>query len=202
MTVKISLKKIRETIVLCLKRDDGPSSEETFDLFYNNYLKNEPLWFTENRIPILGEVRGKMVLFNRCHVDFKNEKYTDRNTGLRLSNWPDLPKNAENYLCSAPIYNKDESFTETYYLQDMYKLSPKEKWHKAVHPLVKNPPQEKGLFLNYFSAANFILSPRIYAKYILKNYRKIPLQKHKKYGWLIFDFPTKKLCQNVISTNF
>ena len=191
-----------ETIILCVKRDDGPSSEETFDLFYNNYLKDEPLWFTENRIPFLGEVRGKMVLFNRCHVDFKNENYTDQNTGLRLSNWPDLPKNSEICYSEVPVYKQDKTYDETYIVQDMYKLSPKEKWHKAVLPLVINPPQEESLFLNYFSAANFILSPRIYAKYILKNFQKIPLQKHKKYGWLILDFPTKKLCENIISTNF
>ncbi len=191
-----------ETVILCIKRDDGPSSEETFEFFYNNYLKNELLWFAENRIPSLGEVRGKIVFFNRCHVDFSNKEYTDNNTGLRLSNWPDLPKNAKKYLSSAPIFNQNKTISETYFLQDMYKLFPKEKWHRAIYPLVENPPQTEGLFLNFFSAANFILSPRIYAKYILKNYQKIPLKKHKKYGWLIFDFPTKKLCEHVISTNF
>ncbi len=191
-----------ETLILCIKRDDGPSSEETFDLLYDNYLKNDPLWFMENRIPLLGEVRGKMVFFNRCHVDFNNKKYTDENTGLRLSNWPDLPRNAENYLSDAPICNQNNIPQETYFLQDMYKLFPKEKWHKAVLPLVENPPEKVGLFLNYFSAANFIHSPRIYAKYILKNFEKIPLKKMKKYGWLIFDFPTKSLCEKVISTNF
>ena len=191
-----------ETIILCIKRDDGASSEETFDLLYENYIKNDPLWFTENRIPCLGEVRGKMVFFNRCHVDFSNEKYTDNNTGLRLSNWPDLPKNSEIFLAEAPIRTPDKKDEETYYLQDMYKLFPKEKWHKAVLPLVENPPQREGLLLNYFSAADFIHSPRKYAKIIFKKFENISLENNKKYGWLIFDFPTKALCEKVISTNF
>ncbi len=191
-----------ETIILCIKRDDGVSSEETLDLFFNNYLKNDPLWFTENRVPLLGETRGKMIFFNRCHVDFSNKNYTDKNTGLRLSNWPDLPRDSEYCLAEAPILNVDKTKKETYYLQDMYKLYPKEKWHKAVLPLVEKPFEKNGLFLNYFSAANLIHSPRIYSKYILKKFKNIPLQNNKKYGWLIFDFPTESLCEKVISTNF
>ncbi len=190
-----------ETVILCIKRDDGPSSEETFDLLFERYIKNDPVWFTENRVPTLGEVRGKMVLFNRCNVNSANEIYTDKNTGLHLSGWPDLPKDAECFLAKAPALNFDNTVAEFYYLQDMYKLFPKDKWQKAVLPLVEKPFEKEGLFLNYFSAANFIHSPRIYAKYILKNFKKITLQSNKKYGWLIFDFPTKELCEKVISTN-
>ncbi len=199
---KFLQKNPTETLILCIKRDDGPSSEETFDILFKNYIENDSCWFTENRLPLLGEVRGKMVFFNRCHVDFSNKKYTDNNTGLRLSNWPDLPRDAEDFLAVAPICTLDKKGEESYFLQDMYKLFPKEKWYKAVLPVVENPPQIEGLFLNYFSAANFIHSPRKYAKYILKNFEKIPLKNHKKYGWLIFDFPTKSLCEKVISTNF
>ncbi|MBR4286877.1 MAG: phosphatidylinositol-specific phospholipase C domain-containing protein [Clostridia bacterium] len=190
-----------ETIVLCIKRDDGPSSEETFDLLFENYIKNDPSWFTENRIPSLGEARGKLVFFNRCHVDSNNKKYTDKNTGLHLSNWPDLPRDAACFLAKAPALNLDNAEAEAYYLQDMYKLFPKEKWQKAVLPLVEKPFEKQGLFLNYFTAANFIYSPKIYANFILKNFEKITLQNNKKYGWLIFDFPTKDLCEKVISTN-
>ena len=191
-----------EAIILCVKRDDGPSSEETFDLFYEKFLKNDPYWFTENRIPTLGEVRGKLVLFNRCGVDFSNPKYTDFNTGLRLSNWPDLPKNAEICHSEAPIYKQNNTFEEAYILQDMYKLFPKEKWYRAVLPLLENPPQKDCLFMNYFTAANFFNSPRQYARFILGKFKKFPLKSNIKYGWLIFDFPTRELCERVISTNF
>lgn len=191
-----------EAVILCIKRDDGASSEETFDLLYECYIKNNPLWFTENRVPLLGEVRGKMVFFNRCHVDFSNGEYSDNNTGLRLSNWPDLPRNAENFLAKAPICTVPPKSEEFYLLQDMYKLFPREKWYKAVLPLIENPPQEKGLFLNYFTAASPIHSPRKYTKIIHKKFEKITLKSLKKYGWLIFDFPTKNMCEKVISTNF
>ena len=191
-----------EALILCIKRDDGPSSEETFDLLYEKYIADDPVWFTENRVPTLGEVRGKMVLFNRCNVNSANKIYTDKNTGLHLSGWPDLPKDAECFLAKATASNFDKTEAEAYYLQDMYKLFPKAKWQKAVLPLVEKPFDAEGLFLNYFTAANFINSPRFYAKYILKNFKKITLQSNKKYGWLIFDFPTKDLCEKVISTNF
>jgi 1-phosphatidylinositol phosphodiesterase len=191
-----------ETIVLCIKRDDGPTSEETFDLLFENYIKNDPSWFTENRIPSLGEARGKLVFFNRCHIDSNNKKYTDKNTGLHLSSWPDLPRDATCFLAKASALNLDNTEAEAYYLQDMYKLFPKEKWYRAVLPLLENPPQDDCLFINYFTAANFFNSPRQYARFILKKFNKFPLKSHTKYGWLIFDFPTGEICEKVISTNF
>ena len=130
-----------------------------------------------------------------------NKKYTDKNTGLHLSNWPDLPRDATCFLAKASALNLDNTEAEAYYLQDMYKLFPKEKWQKAVLPLVEKPFEKQGLFLNYFTAANFIYSPKIYANFILKSFEKTTLQNNKKYGWLIFDFPTKDLCEKVISTN-
>ena len=123
-------------------------------------------------------------------------------SGLRLSNWPDLPKDSPVFLAKAQIKKIDETNEDTYFLQDMYKLPPKDKWNKAILPLIENPPQEKGLFFNYFSAADFIHSPRKYTKLIHKKFAEISLHNGIKYGWLVFDFPTEDMCKRVISTNF
>ena len=191
-----------ESVFFCLKRDDGGSSQEAFEAFFDYYLTHDDFWYTENRIPFMGEVRGKIVLFNRCCAEAENDKYTDFNCGINLSGWPDLPKNAEKTMVQVPIPKRDGKASEAYYLQDMYKLSPKKKWTKAIRPALENPPRTDGFIFNFLTAADFIHSPKKYAKYINKRYLKTELEPLTKYGWLIFDFPTEKMCRKIILTNF
>ena len=191
-----------ETVIVCIKRDNGVSSEETFDIFYKNYLKNDPVWYKENRIPTLCEVRGKLVLVNRCYVDDDREFFTDNDTGLNLSGWPHQPSFVDNGYSVVPIPRRDGKPSEKYFVQDMYKLSPKKKWENAVLPMLQHPPQEAGIIFNFFSATGVFFSPRKCSKYIYRRFLKNDLAPFKKYGWLILDFPTEKICRKIILTNF
>ena len=52
-----------ETILFQLKEDDGDAGIALFGEFYAQCIRGrEELWYLENRIPALGEVRGKIVL--------------------------------------------------------------------------------------------------------------------------------------------
>ena len=130
------------------------------------------------------------------------EKYNDFNCGINFSGWPNIPKKAEKTLVSTPIPRRQGKTTEVYHLQDAYKLSPKKKWAKAVKPLLESPPRADGFLLNFLTAADFVHSPKQYARYINKRYLKTDLSPLTKYGWLIFDFPTEKMCRKIILTNF
>ena len=77
-----------EALIISIKCDHGDSSENTFDVLFENYLKSD-FWYKENRIPTLGEVRGRAVFFNRFCIDTDNDFYTDFNTGLNFSGWRD-----------------------------------------------------------------------------------------------------------------
>ncbi len=191
-----------ETVIISIKRDNGASSEETFDVFYENYLKNDPDWYKENRIPTLCEVRGKMVLINRCCVDNDDDFFTDNDTGLNFSGWPDQSKPTNYDYAVVPIPRRDGKTQEKYFLQDMYKLSPKNKWEKAILPLLREPPQESGIIFNFFSAVNLLHNPRNCSKYVFKRFLKYNLTPFKKYGWIVLDFPTEKICRKIILTNF
>lgn len=191
-----------ETVIISIKRDHGASSEETFNVFYENYLKDDPVWYTQNRIPNLYEVRGKLVLVNRCCVDNDDGIFTDTNAGLNFSGWPDQSKPVNEGHSVVPIPRRDGKTTEKYFLQDMYKLSPKMKWEKAVLPMLDNPPDEPGIIFNFFSATGVIRNPRKYSKYIYKRFLKYDLKSFRKYGWLILDFPTEKICRKIILSNF
>lgn len=191
-----------EAIIFSVKRDDGASSEDTFDVFFENYLKNDTIWYKENRIPALGEVRGKLILVNRCCVNTDSASFSDFNTGLNFSGWPDQSKFVKNGVSIIPIPRRDGKTRENFFLQDMYKLSPKKKWHDTILPVLNEPPEDKGIIFNFFSTSNFFHTPRKCSKYIYKRFVKYNLQHFKKYGWLILDFPTEKICRKIILSNF
>ena len=97
--------------------------------------------------------------------------------------------------------NSDEK-TEALILQDKYKMDSKPKWEKAIFPTLNEKFTKKDVVLNFFSAAKVYRSPKSASKYILKKFNDIPLQKNKKIGWIILDYPTEEAVAKIIYTNF
>ncbi len=200
---KFLCKNPSETILFSYKRDDGPNQEETFDLFFENYLKNDPVWYTENRIPVLKEVRGKIVLLNRDNIDKSNKNYTDFNTGINLSTWIYQKETTERIYEVAEHLSRDGTATEkALKIQDLYGLTPQKKWELAARPFLENPPEFNGVLITFFSCVSLFYNPKRSAKYINKKLEKTTLKKAKKYGWIILDYPTKKFINEIINSNF
>lgn len=191
-----------ETVLMCIKREAGKSEEECFDFFYNTFVKDETIFFSKNKIPYLSEVRGKIVLLNRCGADINNEKYTDENTGLNLTGWPYQNSKNEAYLQKIIIPERRGKSENFFYVQDFFNLNPKKKWEIAVLPSLENAPQDKSVVLNFFSGSNGFSSPKRYSKILFKNFSGYELIPMKKYGWFILDFPDKKIIKKIILSNY
>ena len=192
-----------ETILLSYKRDDGANQEDTFDVFFENYLKNDPIWYIENRIPLLKEVRGKIVLLNRDNIDKSNKNYTDFNTGINLSTWVYQKENTERIYESAEILKRNGALSgKTFTVQDLYGLTPQKKWNSAVFPFIKAPPITDDILITFFSCGSLFYNPKRSAKYINKMLSDITLTKTKKYGWIIMDYPTEKFTKEIVNSNF
>lgn len=192
-----------ETILFSYKRDDGANQEETFDIFFENYLNNDPIWYKENRIPTLKEVRGKIVLLNRDSIDKNKGFYTDFNTGINLSAWVYQKDNIERVYETAELLSRDGALTgKTFTIQDLYGLTPQKKWNLAVVPFLKNPPKTNDVLITFFSCSTLFYNPKRSAKFINKKLSDITLENTKKYGWIILDYPTKKFIKDIISSNF
>jgi 1-phosphatidylinositol phosphodiesterase len=190
---KFLSKNPSETILLSYKRDDGANQEETFDTFFENYLEKDTIWYKENRIPILKEVRGKIVLLNRDNIDKSNEKYTDFNTGINLSTWVYQKENIEKIYETAELLGRDGNLTgKNFTVQDLYGLTPQKKWSSAVASFLKNPPEADDILITFFSCGSIFYNPKRSAKYINKRLEKTTLERAKKYGWIIMDYPTEK----------
>ncbi len=197
---KFLLENPSEAILFSFKRDDGESDEETFDLFFKSFVSDD-LWYTENRFPSVGEVRSRLVLLSRCN-HYNNSFYETKPTGTDLTKWPYQEKFKGKIFEKFSISEDEKSEKSTCFVQDMYRLNPREKWEKAITPFLQNPPETQGAIISFFSSTTGLFTPKITAKYINKRLESIVLQRNKKYGWIIMDYPTETFINEIINSNF
>ena len=186
-----------ETIIFSFKRDAGDSPENTLKLFFETCIKGkENFWYTENKTPEISRVRGKIVLLNRCAKTIDNTGFSGISCGLDFTGWPYMERVENSH--KLPM-NFD---TEKAYIQDFYKMNPKEKWTLAIKPFLLENLEENSVIINMFSGTTPLNLPKKYAKTVLKKFIKFPLEKQKKYGWIILDYPTENVIKNIVESNF
>ncbi len=191
-----------EIVIMSIKREAGKSEEETFDYFYNTFVKDSDIFYLKNEVPFLNEVRGKIVLLNRCGADIGNTTYTDENTGINLTGWPYQNSRKEAKLEKVMLVKRNSKSEDFFYLQDFFNLKPKKKWELAVLPAIHNAPQDNSIILNFFSGSNIFSTPKRYSRILFKSFSEYKLMPLKKYGWLILDFPNKKIIKKIILSNY
>ena len=86
-----------ETVVMSIKQEDfTKTSLATFSQSVHDEIMNGPggfgMWFLENRIPTLGEVRGKVVMLSRFGGDGSGWENGLEGLGIHPTAWPDSDK--------------------------------------------------------------------------------------------------------------
>jgi len=154
-----------ETVIVSLKREGvGRSTDEQLSkILHDHYAVDRNRWFTDNRIPTVGEVRSKIVIIRRFSID---ESLREHNEGrgwcIDGESWPD---NCEDGLCSSGEIR----------VQDFYEVGEHENIRKkigystghldraarcvCVLPGKGNPtfvePTKDCFYVNFLSASNF-----------------------------------------------
>lgn len=85
-----------ETLVMSLKREgSGKGTDEQLSRILKDHYTNPDQWWTQPRVPTLGEARGKIVLVRRFNLDepLKHE-WEERGWGIDGSVWADNTPNA------------------------------------------------------------------------------------------------------------
>ena len=87
----------RETLVMSIKQEDYKTTPlPTFSQSVHDEIMNGPggfaMWFLENRIPALGEVRGKVVMLSRFGGDGSGWENGLEGLGIHPTAWPDSAK--------------------------------------------------------------------------------------------------------------
>lgn len=178
-----------ETIIMSVKEDVtiGNSREKFISLVENHISEDSDKWYTENEIPLLGDVRGKIVLLNRYNGA--------SGFGLGGTGWRD------NTISSNPQQNYSMN------VQDHYKIEKVEdKWSLATalfEDCYNCDSRSENLFINFMSGYTGKI-PNI--PFVAE--RMNPLFSEYMdncddgcYGIVLFDFVTPELCNKLIEKN-
>lgn len=88
-----------ETLIICLKRE-GPGThtdEQLSRILHDHYARPDSKWYTEPKIPTLGEVRGKVVLMRRFNIEERlTHAHDNRGWAIDAAGWAD---NAAHAFC-------------------------------------------------------------------------------------------------------
>lgn len=190
----------KETIVMSVKLDRGARETQFFEKFYSAYIKEkEDLWFLENRIPCLWEVRSKIVLMRRFIKPYGfAQTHTAEQFGMDFSVW-------ENQKAPTPTPPFTLGMAEgaVARIQDNYNLGGKEKWEKAVLPfLEKERPTDTRVCLNCLSTSGGGETPKESAAYVNPQFLNYPMKENTSYGWFLADFVNEELLEKVMGQNF
>ena len=182
-----------ETIIFCVKKENSNDDLSQFMAFLQNHISKAPdLWYTENRIPTLGEVRGKIVLCSR----FTQEK----DWGLTLS-WSEQ-NNKE--ILDDPVEVSKINNDATLYIQDRYKYWPEDKLD-AVKTMLSlssseyNAPENIRINFTSTSGGGTLSHPVSYAKKINAELLQTDIPKNS--GIIVVDFATEEIASHIWSAN-
>lgn len=183
----------KETLILSIKQDRGIINRWFFPPFYDKYLRNdESSWYLKNKVPTLGECRGKLVLMRRCRVWKSFYKISEG--GLNFSFWHDQAR--KRMTAKKVVLNKKEKAL----VQDRYGLDPKRKWQCSKNYLdsaVTTETQPAVHFISTSAKTNGTLVGT--AEYINEKFMQYNLK--AKTGWIICDFPTEELIEKIMMSN-
>ena len=103
-TFLTSPRSARETIVVSIKQEDYDTHPpENFSTLVRDEIEASPggmgVWYLENRIPTLGEVRGKAIMFSRFGVDGGAWEGGLEGMGIHPTTWPDSVKEPFSWTC-------------------------------------------------------------------------------------------------------
>lgn len=185
-----------ELVIMCIKRDDG-DGDALYRELYSDFIKpHRELWFFENRIPEIGECRGKIVIFRRDSLpeDLKCIPF-----GLDFTHSFDRTPEPGSESCITEVVTGTQPFTTI--LQDNYAVPPKRKWSESVLPCLESRRAGADtLLINFLSCNNGIFSPKAGALYINSAFLSREAEKGA-FGIIVCDYAEPEIAKKIISLN-
>ncbi|KAI1103976.1 PLC-like phosphodiesterase [Jackrogersella minutella] len=153
-----------ETLIMSVKREGtGKGTDQQLSkILKDRFYEDGRRWYTDPRIPKIGEVRGKIVLLRRHHNDpILDGEWDGRGWGLDASVWPD---NCEDGLLGSGIARVQDFYDvdQSHNIQKKIDLA-RGHLERAAEPVCPVPGSEghtddatpQPFFVNFLSASNF-----------------------------------------------
>lgn len=111
----------KETIVMSIKQEDfAKNSYLEFSRLVHEEIFNGPggrdMWYLKNRVPYLGEVRGKVVMFSRFGGNGEGWEGGWEGLGIHPLVWPDSDKYGFSWNCKDTIVRTHDWWVRRYSL--------------------------------------------------------------------------------------
>ncbi|KAF8831822.1 hypothetical protein HHX47_DHR1001047 [Lentinula edodes] len=137
----------RETIVMSIKQEDSTSTPPpVFSRLVRDEFASGPgglgILFLENRIPTLGEVRGKVVFLSRFGGDGAEWENGLEGMGIHPTIWPDSEKDGFTWECKDVLVRTHDCFSS--HLQAMGTTTT-----TMANPINATPPQPALFYPSY-----------------------------------------------------
>ena len=177
-----------ETVMFCVKPEKSSDDPAAVRAVIERIVAEEPeLWYTENEIPTLGEVRGKIVLCRRY----------DGALGLDF-NWDDQ---GDPTVLDDPTETHRINDAQSLVVQDRYHYAVEDKWNAVRYTLENCPAGEDCFCLNFLSTAQGKLPhPRSFARQMNALFAQYA-PAGGCCGVVLFDFADAALARQVIERN-
>lgn len=182
-----------ETVILCIKPEKTSDNERTIvSLIQKLVNEDSGLWYTKNYIPVLENVRGKIVLARRYNVD------SGMALGLNLK-WKEQ---GQLEMVEFPAEESAINVLQKLQVQDRFKYSVEDKW-QAFHDTINEYPSDSiTLVLNFLTTmeGRMLPHPKKYADQLNKKFLELNSLPPTS-GILIFDWADIELAKKVIDSN-
>ena len=187
-----------ETLIFCVKAENSKDDVATIQSLLDEQIDANPsYWYTQNVIPNMDEVRGKIVLASR--MEDVNQVGGSKN-GLSF-----LWENQNNKEVADLAFTQSMiNDTETLWVQDRFKYNVEMKMDAMEETIENAQPGDDTFVLNFLSTAGsgFAGHPKKYAKIINQKLLDTKLSSKTSYGIIICDFGTQKIAEHIYQTNF
>jgi 1-phosphatidylinositol phosphodiesterase len=182
-----------ECIVFAVKQEYGDESVSEFQTILNKYISEKPeYWYLENKIPSLGEARGKLILMRR----YEDEAGLGDKAGAAL-----LWDGQGGYDDTSKSFEEGTAGNLTLYVQDRYEYSKSEKW--AAFNAETGANDNENVTINFLSTKGHMTfgHPYFFAKGLNEQLLESWKEGSDFKGWTIVDFGNAELAAAIYSSN-
>ncbi|MBO4871803.1 MAG: phosphatidylinositol-specific phospholipase C domain-containing protein [Lachnospiraceae bacterium] len=183
-----------ETVLFCVKQEHGDESVKEFQGLLRRYIAKAPdRWLLTDRIPTVGEARGKLVLLRR----YEDEARLGKEAGISCL-WDHQGGHENVNLHTAA---KDNG-TYTLWVQDRYEFNIEDKWAAFTSGIVASSTKNGAAALQFLSTKGTFVQghPYAFAKVLNARLAGATLLP-QDCGWVVVDFGTAELAQKIYSLN-
>ncbi len=183
-----------ETVIFAVKQEHGDESVAAFQLLLDSYVqKNPDHWLLTDKVPTLGEARGKLVLMRR----YEDEAGLGRNAGIPLL-WPNQNGHEDTSLHTAMTDNGSYRL----WVQDRYEYNAADKWIAFRAGITNNGAETGDLAIHFLSTKGTAAYGHPYGFAKELNRKLLEAPSGELSGWIIVDFASPALAAHICSGNF